>query len=165
MAENGPTTVGAVPMGHGAVDELYSFLLRDYLPARYPTMFEVSEDGTTFCNNVTNVRSPLEPPEDPLAALRILGETVEDDIFLLHETDEGHRAVAVVCCHPAGFDPSAKLGKLLKEIHAPVPSFERIGTSMERYFSRLEVGKSVKRVNVGPSRGCRRTKPLGPCVC
>ena len=65
------------------------------------------------------------------------------------ETEGGeHRAVAFVCCHPAGFDPSSKLGKRLAEIHGPVPAYEKIGASMERYFGRLEVGRGVKRVNV-----------------
>ena len=81
--------------------------------------------------------------------MKVIGETIEDDIFLLHQTPEGHRCVAFLCCFPSGFDPSTKLGKVLKDIHAPVPSYEKIGASMERFFSRLEVGKSVKRVNVG----------------
>ena len=84
--------------------------------------------------------------------LRVLGETVEDDLFLLVQDPEEqggeHRSVAVVCCHPSGFDPSTKLGKRLVEIHGPVPSYERIGRSMERFFERLEVGRGVKRVNV-----------------
>lgn len=87
--------------------------------------------------------------------LRILGETVEDDMFLLLQDDAAqggeHRAVAFMCCHPAGFDPSSKLGKRLAEIHGPVPAYEKIGASMERYFGRLEVGKEVKRMNVSIS--------------
>lgn len=69
-------------------------------------------------------------------------------MFLLHETPKGHRSVAFVCCFPAGFDPSAKLGKGLREIHGPVPSFDKIGPSMERFFAKLQVGKNVKRLNV-----------------
>lgn len=87
-------------------------------------------------------------PEDPEAALRMLGETVEEDMFLLVGEPEGHRAVAFMCCFPSGFDPSTKVGKLLKEIHSPVPSYDKIGPSMERFFSKIEVGKNVKRTNV-----------------
>lgn len=81
----------------------------------------------------------------------VLGETVEDDIFLLvkDRARDEHVAVAFVCCHPSGFDPAEKLGKGLAAIHGPVPSYERIGESMERFFSRLEAGKRMKRVNVG----------------
>lgn len=140
--------IGAIPEGNAIVQELYAYLLQEYLPKRFPTMFHISADGTMFENVITGKSFPLEPPEKPQEALKILGETVEDDIFLLDKTEEGHRAVAFVCCFPSGFDPSTKLGKVLKEIHKPVPSFEKIGSSMERYFSRLEVGKSVKRINV-----------------
>ncbi|KAG8413625.1 hypothetical protein J3458_012694 [Metarhizium acridum] len=67
--------------------------------------------------------------------------------FLLHETPSGHLCVAFMCCFPSGFDPSEKFGNLLKDIHAPVPSYSKIGASMERFFSKLQVGKSVKRLN------------------
>lgn len=140
--------LGAIPWGKAAVEELYSFLLSDYLPQRFPTMFSLSEDGKTFRNGVTGAAFPTAPPEDSIQALRRLGETIEDDMFLLHETDLGHRSVAYVCCYCSGFDPSQKLDKLLFEIHKPVPSYEKIGPSMERYFKKLEVGKNVKRVNV-----------------
>ncbi|KKY36342.1 putative hrq family protein 2 [Diaporthe ampelina] len=147
MAQNPAIVVGLIPQGRAAVEELYSFLLSDYLPQRFPAMFSLSEDGKTFRNKITRASFPTLPPDDPVQALRRLGETVEDDMFLLHETEQGHRSVAYVCCYCSGFDPSQKLDKLLSEIHKPVPSYEKIGLSMERYFKKLEVGKNVKRVN------------------
>lgn len=148
MAQNPAIVLGAIPRGRESVEELYSFLLSDYLPRRFPTMFSLSEDGKTFRNKTTNASFETLPPDDPVQALRRLGETVEDDMFLLHETEQGHRSVAYVCCYCSGFDPSQKLDKLLFEIHKPVPSYDKIGPSMERYFKKLEVGKNVKRVNV-----------------
>ncbi|KAF3762823.1 hypothetical protein M406DRAFT_46873 [Cryphonectria parasitica EP155] len=139
--------VGAVPQGKDAVQELYSYLMSDYLPHKYPTMFTVDKTRGVFHNQITTASYQLSPPDNPVEALKILGETVEDDMFLLHETEQGHRSVAYVCCYCSGFDPSQKLDKLLVEIHEPVPSYHRIGPSMERYFSRLEVGKNVKRIN------------------
>ncbi|KAF6838338.1 hypothetical protein CPLU01_02450 [Colletotrichum plurivorum] len=161
IKQHGSVVLGAVPEGIAALHEVWTYLLSDYLPKRYPTMFSLSDDGLRFHNKVTGVSLPLTPPEDPDAALRALGETVEDDLFLLVETPEGHRAVAFVCCHPAGFDPSDKLGKLLKDIHTPVPSYEKIGASMERFFSRLQVGKSVKRMNWSVSTNPSLFSPSG----
>ena len=138
--------------------ELYSFLLASYLPMRYPTIFKL-HDNDTVENTATKAFQPTACPTDPLLALRILGETVEDDLFLLVETPAGHRCVALMCCFPSGFDPSEKLGKVLADIHGPVPSYHKIGGSMERFFKRLEVGKSVKRINVRampPSGGEKR---------
>lgn len=143
-----PETVHrCLPEGRAAVGELYTYLLVDYLPVRYPTMFKLS-GAKSFHNLVTGSTYPTVPMEDSLAALRAIGETVEEDMFLLQETPDGHLAVAFICCFPSGFDPSQKFGNLLKDIHTPVPSYEKIGRSMERIFSRLEVGKTVKRQNV-----------------
>lgn len=140
--------VGAIPQGKEAVEELYSYLVSKYLPQKFPETFSMEADGKMFRNLATNATFPTAPPDDPIEALRILAETVEDDMFLLHETEKGHRSVAYVCCYCSGFDPSQKLDKLLDEIHEPVPSYQKIGPSMERFFSRVEVGKNVKRVNV-----------------
>ncbi|KAG6037111.1 hypothetical protein E4U41_005323 [Claviceps citrina] len=147
ISQKGSAVHGCLPRGHGSVSELYAYLLRDYLPVRYPTIFKPSPDGCRCENLVTGKAFSLEPPAAPTAALRVLGESVEEDMFLLHGTPEGHLCVAFVCCFPFGFDPSAKFGNLLKDIHAPVPSYDMIGASMERFFCKLQVGRSVKRLN------------------
>ncbi|KAM3511565.1 hypothetical protein MY11210_004783, partial [Beauveria gryllotalpidicola] len=155
-----PSTVhGCTAPGAAAVRELYTHLLTTHLPARYPTVFQLVASGSLLHNAATGATHPTTPP--PLdddddgggggggaeAALRVLGETVEEDLFLLRETPRGHESTAFVCCFPAGFDPSEKLGRLLSEIHAPVPGYDKIAASMERFFGKLEVGKSVKRMN------------------
>ncbi|KAJ6445178.1 phosphatidylethanolamine-binding protein [Purpureocillium lavendulum] len=147
IEKHGSGVHGCLPGGVAAVNELYTYLTSEYLPTRFPTIFQLSDDGTQFINNAAGKTWPTAPPEDPAAALRVLGETVEEDMFLLHEMPEGHKSYAFVCCFPSGFDPSTKVGKLLKDIHAPVPSYDKIGASMERFFARTEVGKSVKRLN------------------
>ncbi|CAM1512000.1 Fc.00g095130.m01.CDS01 [Cosmosporella sp. VM-42] len=147
IAQHGNTVHGCTPAGESAVRELYMYLLTEHLPIRFPTMFKLSSDKSTFENLITNKTFPTMPSGDMKSALRVLGETVEEDLFLLQQMPEGHGSVAFMCCFPSGFDPSEKLGKTLLEIHAPVPSYEKIGASMERFFARLEVGKGVKRVN------------------
>lgn len=174
LEKHGSLLHDVIRSGTAAVQELYTYLLGTYLPTRYPSMFTIKQEGapgselqapgtivTVLYNKVTNRTFPLSPlPSNPSEMLRILGETVEEDMFLLlqDQTQNGesdspgggeHRSVAFVCCHPAGFNPSEKLGMRLAEIHGPVPGYEKIGASMERYFARLEAGKSVKRVNVG----------------
>lgn len=149
LAAHGGTVHGCTRPGHAAVRELYAYLLGSYLPTRYPTIFRRTGDGGGLLNTATGATHPQRrpPDDDPAAALRILGETVEEDLFLLRETPAGHESTAFVCCFPAGFDPSEKLGRLLREIHRPVPGYDRIAKSMERFFSKLEVGRSVKRMN------------------
>ncbi|KAF7553322.1 hypothetical protein G7Z17_g3714 [Cylindrodendrum hubeiense] len=147
IANNGNTVHGCVPGGEGPVRELYTYLLTEYLPTRFPTLFKLSDDGSSFTNVVTGKTFPTVPSSNMDDALRVIGETIEEDVFLLQPSPEGHRSVAFMCCFPSGFDPSSKLGKTLVEIHSPVPSYEKIGASMERFFGKLEVGKSVKRTN------------------
>lgn len=152
ISQHGTTVHGYVAGGEDAVRELYTSILRDLLPRRFPTMFKLSEHGRTFHNLVTGRAFPVDPPTDTAEALRILGETVEDDMFLLKDTPQGHQSVAFICCFPSGFNPSKKLGKGLKAIHDPVPSYEKIGPSMERFFGKVEVGKNVKRMNVSDEK-------------
>ncbi|VUC32476.1 unnamed protein product [Clonostachys rosea] len=141
------TVHGCTPMGEDSVQELYTYLMTDYLPSRYPTMFKLSFDRSMFFNLVTGESHPITSPSDPKAALKILGTTVEEDLFLLKNTPDGHQCVAFVCCFPSGWNPSAKLGAHMTKIHTTVPSYEKIGPSIERFFSRLQVGKGVKRSN------------------
>ncbi|KAL7942740.1 hypothetical protein V8C42DRAFT_331780 [Trichoderma barbatum] len=147
IAEHGDMVHACLPAGVEAVRELHQFLLRDYLPTRFPTVFQLRDKGRHLDNLVTGRSFSTATPDDAEAALRVLGETVEEDMFLLMGEPEGHRAVAFLSCFPSGFDPSTKVGKLLREIHSPVPSYEKIGPSMERFFSKIEAGKNVKRTN------------------
>ncbi|KAK3347333.1 hypothetical protein B0H65DRAFT_423974 [Neurospora tetraspora] len=159
---NASEVIGVLPEGHAAVKELYTYLLGEYLPVRYPTMFRIvssvpGSPNTTFQNLVTNSSFPLSPPpSDPLDCLRVIAQTVEDDFYLLlpfpkpnSPSEIEHKSVAFLNLHPAGFSPSSKLGIPLSQIHAPVPSYEKIGPSMERFFSRLATDKLVKRMNWG----------------
>ncbi|KAK3983840.1 hypothetical protein QBC44DRAFT_375826 [Cladorrhinum sp. PSN332] len=155
--------LGSIPSSAQPLQELYTYLLGTYLPSRYPGLFTLSPQplypttgllsGAKYFNNTISQKSfPLSPipraSEEEM--LRAIGETIEDDIFLLTESELGHVCTAFICCHPSGFDPSTKLGKTLAEIHGPVPSYrEKIGRSMERFFGRLESGKRVGRVNWG----------------
>lgn len=147
----GSTVHGCTPHGTEAVHELYTYLTTTYLPQRFPTAFHLSDDKSTLRNDILDTSISTTPPADGTEAIRVLGQTVEEDLFLLRETPEGHESTAFMCCFPSGFDPSTKLGKLLKEIHKPVPSYEKIGPSMERFFAKLQVGKPVKRTNVRTS--------------
>lgn len=143
-----------------AVVELYQYLLGTYLPLRFPTMFKLHEaeyeQGKTFMleNLVTGALFPAKAtaqmPTERL--LETLGRTVDEDfLFLMPEEDvEDPKYVlqAYVTVAPSGFDPAEKIGKRLAAIHDPVPGYgAKLEGSMDRFFSKVEVGKYVKRVN------------------
>lgn len=134
---------GVVAGGEAPVLELYASL-HAYLPARYPDIF--TQKAGQLHNRLTGAAFLLSE-RDPGQALRSIATTVEEDFFVLVLEPAGHRCVGFVCCFPSGFDPASKLGKGLAAIHAPVPSYERIGPSMERFFARVQVGRPVTRMN------------------
>lgn len=147
LKQHEDTVCGFLPGGEQAVLEIYDYFLTQYLPVRYSTMFQLSQDGTIFNNLVTNRSFPTKP-EGIRSALLNLGEIVEEELFLLMPDSDSYRLVAYVCCFPSSFDPAEKLGLLLKDIHKPVPGYEKIGPSMERFFAKLQVGSPIKRQNV-----------------
>ena len=150
-----------------AVVEHYEFLMGTYLPLRFPKMFKLHETdyemGKAFMleNLVTGAIFPASASASTPTTrlLETLGRTVDEDfLFLSSDQDdstepkdkdnEKYILQAYVVCCPAGFDPAEKLGKRLAAIHTPVPGYQsKIEGSMDRFFSRLEVGKYVKRVN------------------
>lgn len=137
-----------MPGSETAVYETYSYIVTHYLPQRFPSMFKLLAETGEFHNLVRGTTAPAVPPSDPRVCLRILAETIEEDIFLLKDTGTTHVCMAFVCCFPAGFNPSSKLGAGLSAIHAPVPHYEKIGPSMERYFRKIKPGELVRRMNV-----------------
>jgi hypothetical protein len=141
-----------------AVRELYSWLVDQYLPQRYGDIFELHRQESsgnieTFLQNkVTDDIVPIDPSlQSPEDALRIIGRQVEEDfLFLLPSGPEEQLVLeAYIACFPAGFAWTMKRGKTLAEIHQPVPDYKKkLQLSMDRFLSRLEPGKFVKRLNV-----------------
>jgi len=131
-----------------AVDELYTWLMSNYLPARFSTMFTLK--STSILNKVTSESIPLTPPSDPLRALEVLGGNIDDDFLLLLPSDDGdgYTLKGFITCFPSGFNTKEKFGLKLRDIHGPVPGYkEKLEKSMDRFFDRLEVGKVVLRTN------------------
>ncbi|KAI5294184.1 hypothetical protein KEM52_004527 [Ascosphaera acerosa] len=134
---------------------------------------EAEQPRLLLHNRVTGAVFPalLDAAVATETALERLNATVDEDLLLLlpqasvpadqAERDEvtpdradgaapNARYVleAYVACFPNGFDPREKLGRLLAHIHAPVPGYRaRLERSMDRFFSRVEPGRFVKRVN------------------
>ncbi|KAJ5793676.1 hypothetical protein N7457_000275 [Penicillium paradoxum] len=157
VAINNDQTPAQDPRIRPAIGELYTFVLRTYLPTRYPSMFQLNPDSSIFQNLVTGEAWPttLSPTTPTIQALEILAQTVDEDFLILlpelsRESEEQPRYVlqAYATCFPAGFNTRKKLGLRLVDIHGPVPGYgEKIERSMDRFFARIEVGTFVKRAN------------------
>ncbi|KAF7170945.1 hypothetical protein CNMCM5623_003392 [Aspergillus felis] len=157
-----------------AIEELYAFVLKDYLPTRYPTMFRLlpAKDNAKepiIQNKVTGDTFPATLDTESRSAIRgleILGQIVDEDFMILlpRAYPKSWAVDGKQCCQlgnpndyvleayttyfPSGFDPREKLGLPLSQIHSPVPGYkERLQRSMDRFFDKLPVGKFMMRVN------------------
>jgi hypothetical protein len=157
-----------------AIGELYTFVLKDYLPKRYPTMFRLlpAKDNTKepiIQNKVTGDTFPAilaTASQSAIRGLEILGQIVDEDFMILlpRASPESWAIDGKQYCQlgnlneyvleayttyfPSGFDPRRKLGLPLSQIHSPVPGYkERLQRSMDRFFDKLPVGKFMMRVN------------------
>ena len=158
-----PETLACNPAATPAVAELYTWLTRTYLPARFPSVFEPRASG--LWNAATGDVMPFEAVGAE-GALEVLGRNVDTDfLVLLPEATEGaggesgkgqkngqrqekYVLQAFVTAFPAGFRTRAKLGLRLADIHGPVPGYaEKLEKSMDRFFASLVVGRVVKRWN------------------
>ncbi|KAJ5385998.1 hypothetical protein N7509_008539 [Penicillium cosmopolitanum] len=149
------------PRIRAAVSELYTFILGTYLPTRYPTMFQLDNSPKrepTVENRVTGARWPTILTEDmpTIRALEILTQTVDEEFLILLpdtsalEETSPYVLQAYATCFPSGFNTRDKLGLRLADIHGPVPGYaEKIERSMDKFLTKIEVGRFVKRVNWG----------------
>ncbi|KAK6497926.1 hypothetical protein TWF481_012320 [Arthrobotrys musiformis] len=156
-------TLGASQTCDTTIKELYSYILSQHLPLRFPKLFTITADAE-FKNHVSGDVFPAIPPKSSMEALKILATTVEDDILILQKEEERetYSLQGFIACFPNGFDSSKKMGMGLNEIHEPVPMFkERLALSMERFFGKLEVGKWVRRLNWTISTHDRLFLPTG----
>lgn len=134
------------------LNELYEFLVQDFLPRRYPTIFGLDKSTNTVENLVTKEKLPLTAPTDRYETLRRINRNVEEDFLMLLPAPDGdgYNLQSFVWAYPVGFDPQSKLGMKLRDAHGPVPKFnEKLGPSMDRYFSRMVPGDIRCRTNWG----------------
>lgn len=132
------------------LNELYEFLVQEYLPHRYPTIFRLDSSNGFVENLVTNDRLPLTAPAERYETLRKINRNVEEDFLMMLPSPDGdgYSLQSFTWAYPVGFDPQTKLGIKLRDAHGPVPGYkERLAPSMDRYFSNMEPGNIKCRVN------------------
>ncbi|WP_239002838.1 heme-dependent oxidative N-demethylase family protein [Rhodovastum atsumiense] len=118
--------------------------LAGLLPARFPDWFEQS--GSVLRNQLTGEAWDLNRlPHDPL---EVAGRLVQEDLCVLQPGPEGPVLAAAVLCFPTGWRLADKIGRPLREVHAPVPLYaERLGQPVDRLLAQLRSGHLVERLN------------------
>ncbi|KAI3326819.1 hypothetical protein HD806DRAFT_488292 [Xylariaceae sp. AK1471] len=148
IKDNSQFTIGTGEKVNPAIKELYEEIMIRYLPARFPTMFQIR--GMLVKNLATGTTYPLTTTGLTHAQmLAYMGENVEEDFyFMCPDLDGQYRLQGYIACFPGGFLSPARVGESVREIHKPVPGYERkLGLSVDRYFARMEPGEFIGRMN------------------
>lgn len=106
-------------------------IVLQFLCSRYPTHFSIDKQKLIFCNNILATTTDLREM-DPLEVL--LNNVPEDFAIVLRNPETGYYSFrAGVICSSLGWTVGTKIGKDLKEIHAPIPDYkEKMEFSMDR---------------------------------
>lgn len=88
IEEHGDKVLNSLPENDFAASELLDTLV-DYLPKRYPTLFERTASGGIW-NKVTNERFEDTASLDGKRALLVVSRLVQDDFLMGLERADGH---------------------------------------------------------------------------
>jgi hypothetical protein len=92
--------------------------------------------------------------QSPLQAMLRLGRGWEPDVVWMHPDETGtHRLVGGVVCFPSSWALREKLGRMMAEVHAPVPALNaELGRQIDTFLQRMAPGAVWRRENWSLSR-------------
>lgn len=100
----------------------------DHLLAHHPDRYQ--RHGDTI--QVAGRTIPLDAPDPLLTAARL----VQEDLLILRKDEPGWRLVAGSLSFPSSWSLREKIGRILGEVHAPVPGFNA-GTRNDQLITRM----------------------------
>lgn len=120
----------SLPGSELACKELMEMALQ-FLCARYPQYFSLSDDKRIFTNRILEIDQDVRA-KHPLLVL--LDHVPEDFGLMLRNPDTGYYELRAGMIFSAiGWNLGTKLGLQLHQIHAPVPDYkEKMQFSMDR---------------------------------
>lgn len=149
IKEQGKHVIDSLPENDEGCGELLEILV-DYLPKRYPTLFEkIDCKGGGIWNKVTDERFTGLVGKIGVEALTIVSRLVEDDFLMGREREDGHiYFTGGLVAFPGFYLLSKKINKSLRTVHAPVPYFnEKILMSVERTLKRFKPNEPFERTS------------------
>ena len=147
IAELGTKISQTAPEGLAGAHELLD-LLRDYLPARYPSLFRKTDSGIE--NLLTGEEFNTTERRLKKDAMQIAGSLVQEDVCILVERPDGqyHLAGGAVCTRGV-WCLEERLGMPLSQIHisyGKVPHFkEKLEKGVMSLFRRIQPENPVQR--------------------
>lgn len=129
-AKEGKGVLQWLPGSDLASKELMEMSLQ-FLCARYPQYFRLSQDNTIFENDILGTKQNVRE-KHPL--LILLDNVPEDFAIMLRNPSTGqYHFRSGMICSALGWNVDSKIGMQLHEIHAPIPDYkEKMQFSMDR---------------------------------
>jgi dimethylamine monooxygenase subunit A len=134
--------LAALPGTEAAQTEVFKMLV-DYLPKRFPDIYQSAGETMDIASGLFNADLKVH-------SLATAGLLVQEDLVIMGRSPEGWRLVAASLCFPSAWTLSEKIGRLMHEVHGPVPGFNkdtRNAGLIERMFDNLRVEQPVMRWN------------------
>lgn len=131
----------ALPGSEPHQAELLQFMTT-HLSKHHPDRFTPTGHGLR--NNLTGKTVRM----DEAAPLLTLARLVQEDMTILRPSPEGFRLVAGFVAFPTRWNLSDKIGKVLRDIHEPVPGYDdKLARPMDRLFEGLTDDRLLARAN------------------
>ncbi|PCH35811.1 hypothetical protein WOLCODRAFT_140094 [Wolfiporia cocos MD-104 SS10] len=149
IREQGKHVIDSLPENDDACTELLESLV-DYLPKRYPTLFELvtteKQPYYGILNKVTGERFTDVQSLRGVDALLVVSRLVQDDFLMARERDDGKMYfVGGLIVFPGSYLLSEKINKPLHEVHSSVPHINKMMMSIERTMARFAPDRPFER--------------------
>jgi dimethylamine monooxygenase subunit A len=144
-SEQRDNVLAALPGTEAAQLEILEMLV-DYLPQRFPEIYRLDDTVMDIASGAFRV----DVIGHASMTLATAGLLVQEDLVIMGRSPEGWRLVAASLCFPSAWKLSEKIGRLMHEVHGPVPGFNggtRNAGLIERMFDNLRVEQPVIRWN------------------
>ena len=160
------TVFVALPEATAACQEVLDVLV-DHLVATWPQHFH--RTGPAVANALTGEVVAIDGSLHPLDAASRL---VQEDLIVMIEGADGLLFGAGSVCFPNRWDLRSKLGRPLREVHAPVSLLnDQLADPIDKFFARLTPDRSFWRLGWGvldsadlyqPVDGTAAPRPVAP---
>jgi hypothetical protein len=124
-------------------------------PHTYAAMTPAAEPALHDTVALANAHSlSIDTTLSPWAQLLALGRAWECDFAWMHDDGAGaHRVTGGCVCFPSSWALQDKLGKTMRQTHAPVPGLnDAMDRQIETFFAKMVAGEAWVRENANYSR-------------
>ncbi len=143
IQQNRDRVIQSTAGSEAAQNELLSNIL-SFIDHYQTDLFTVSDDSA-IRHSDSMTYDLTEFKDNPLELISYLAP---DDFCLLEQYEDDYRLVAGSVCAPTYWELTEKIGRPMKEVHAPIAQLEdRIGQVIRHFFAHLKVDDYYQRSN------------------